>query len=545
MSTASWKCDSCPEMCNCFCVQGGLQRAVSDVAAMLPLGAAAACGLRRASSAEAPPANARLTSRQRASLLARCTRAAEPSWASGAPDGPQDIEPVAAAEFSSPSKVGALQLPEQLPASQTAAAAVPFVSPFALVAQQAAMEVDDEADTPRAPGSPAKTALPPASPCFRTPAAAEVLVAHLAAAAAAPPDFRAARPQPQRRRSAPLPRTLAMPRQRSLKRAGSNKNAAAKRSHKRQLPPLPPSLLPPAELLPRHTAAAAAGAAAADGAWRHEAAQPAADACPAAWQQHAAGQQRQVVADTGMPSLWQMVTGLHFGGLHLPTAATAAAPQQAAPQQQQQQGQAQHEIQAWLEAATRGGHALAASQRQPAPQGSQEMQHQAQTAQNCSSSEQCWREQAVLWYGRPQHQALAAPDNFGSREEPGSMFTRGGQQASGQAVQQSAGAWAQLAAAGHSTAICVAQPTMQMVLQSAAQPQPPASIRNGWQAPHSAAMTSRNVAQTAGGAPGQAPVRGVAGAPMPASAPQAGNAYWAMTGGQLWPQWAAMPPPRS
>lgn len=362
---------------------------------------------------------------------------------------------------------------------------------------------DETTTTAAGPYSPSKVAaaVAPVSPCFKTPAAAEVLAMQLPAAAAAlalAPRQRPAASQPKRQ--------PALRRQRSQKPAASKGHSPAKRSYQRRAP-LPPSLLPqPSAATAERHSTHEHGAFGAGTAEQHNPPR-ASDARDAPWQQHAdaaaqARSWRQPQAQPLPPSLWEAMAALQYGSLQLPQ---QRQEQRLQPQQQhwllvpppafaQQPPQANA---AWYDAVGAG--------LQQARQDSGSMYRQTLPAQRS------WRpvqpQEMPGWqddvYRPVRAQALPA-----ASAAPTGMGFWGGQLAAAAddiqqrhaTASQPAPTWPHRPAVLHSTAISVAPPSMQMVLQPAEaaerRPQQPGCSAGLWQA---AAMSSAAVGPSGSG----------------------------------------------
>lgn len=497
---------------------GSLKRSASDAALLAARRPAGGSELQRTVSVE--PLQ-RSTGRQRTSLLARESRASECKL---------DRETAGRQSAAAGAEGGTSAAPRQTPET---AGTMAHVSPFARVAQQGSADPhaaepwstdnmrtatartdSEETQTAEggvvAPGSPFKA--PPLSPCFETPAAAEVLAMQLPAAAASPAAAAVAAPTPRQRQPPAQPkagrqRGPALPRHRPLKRAGSKGRPTAKRSQQARAP-MPPLYLPQAQSLPPRQDSVTHVSGPQDDA-------PAAvDQCGtasaaglsgAAWQQPAdVHAWRQAQLQVLPPSLWQAMAGLHYGSAQQLSQLITTQPQL-------QQLPAQVPAPSlrpspWYEAARAGLQPFAQPNQQAAQRGSPAYRPAAQQPQG-APAQQGWRPlqpQAIPWQDRAPHHRLQPPPPA-STGPPGLGFwggqpcpsADGKQGGTGAAASQPAQAWSQGPAAGHSTAISVAPQTMHMVLQQApcagrqAQ-QPGGSAAGLWQTAviHSAAMGS-------------------------------------------------------
>lgn len=500
---------------------GGLKRSASDAVLLAACRSAGSSELQRTVSVE--PLQ-RLTGRQRTSLLARESRASDCNIER---ESPRSQSAAAGAEG------GTSAAPRQMPET---AGTMAHASPFARAAQQgtadhphmaepwstdnmrtATARTDSEGTQAAdgsvvAPGSPTKA--PPLSPCFETPAAAEVLAMQLPAAAASPTAAAAAAPTPRQRQPPAQPKAArqpgpALPLQRPLKRAGSKGRPTAKRS-KQARAPMPPLYLPQPQSLPirQHGVGDGSGLkgdapAAAD----QRVTARAAGLSGAALQQPAdmhAWQQAQL--QVLPPSLWQAMAGLHYGNAQQLSQLVTTQPHSQPPQLPAQVQALSPRAHPWYEAARAGLQPFAQPHQHHAQQGSPAYRPAARQRQG-APAQQGWRPlqpQAILWQDRAPHHRLQPPPPastgpsglgfWGGQPCPAADGKQGG---NGAAALQPAQPWSQGPAAGHSTAISVAPQTLHMVLQQAPSAgrqaqQPGGSSAGLWQAAvmHSAAMGS-------------------------------------------------------
>jgi hypothetical protein len=360
--------------------------------------------------------------------------------------------------------------------------------------------------------SPSKvvTTAPPESPCFETPAAAEVLAMQLPAAALAAggAQRRPAVLQPRAARQ----RSPAARQQRSSKQASKGRPLAKPSHQRRTLPPLPP---------PSHAAVAArtdntqhSRPAAASGARQPESARPC--STDQAWQQNVEGaldsqmwQQPQPHTQSLPPSLWEAMAALQYGG-----GAQPQWPQQLQGQkqrQQQRQQQQQQQQQHWLlvpPPTQSRPHAIGGwydSTRAEPRLPEQQLPHQGIPAYR-PAAQHGWPQLQPpaprTWQGdmyRPQ--PVSAAVGLSSWGDQVAAAVHGQQHRHGGATSPAPIAWPHRPAPVHSTAISVAPPSMQMVVQPAAaaerQPQQqPVGSAGLWQ---SVAMSSAAVGQPGDG----------------------------------------------